>query len=164
MTHVLCVHELRRSKRPRSASLRDGVAAHAAAGDATAETAHPNSAGPTHQAAPGRPEAPAAPTTPSVPASVAGGSALHGLRGMVPEFVQGSICRLIPKGRQGRSEAADTVGTGDLWGHGAALGRGVRYRRSYIPPREQTATHRLELWLRVFRPRQFSWRPCCPPG
>ena len=57
MTHVLCVRELRRSKRPRSASLRDGVAAHAAACDAAAETAHPNSAGPNHRAAPGRTEA-----------------------------------------------------------------------------------------------------------
>ena len=57
MTHVLCVRELRRSKRPRSASLRDGVVAHAATGDATAATAHPTSAGPHHQAAPGRTEA-----------------------------------------------------------------------------------------------------------
>ena len=57
MTPVLCVRELRRSKWPRSASLRDGVVAHAATGDATAATAHPTSAGPHHQAAPGRTEA-----------------------------------------------------------------------------------------------------------
>ena len=125
---------MRRSKRPRSASLRGGAAAPAAAGDATAETAATNSAGTTHQAAPEHTEAPAAPTTPSVPASVAGGSALQDLRGMIQEIVQENIGRLITEGRQGMSGAADTVGTGDPWDTGVGAGRALcTYDRISLP-------------------------------